>query len=167
MVFVAAQNRCLRRSSVQAIDVAMTGIHNHAIYSGKSVDPKPMTTTSRRPVYLNLLKIKLPIAGIMSIIHRATGVFMFLALPYLIRLLDLSLSGPGGYAEANAELHGVIGVVFVFLVMWSLAHHFLAGVRYLLIDVDYGVEKEMAQQTALGVVIAGPILGLLLAGGVL
>jgi succinate dehydrogenase / fumarate reductase cytochrome b subunit len=51
--------------------------------------------------------------------------------------------------------------------MWSLAHHFLAGIRYLLIDVDYGVEKEMAQQTALGVVIAGPILGLLLAGGVL
>jgi succinate dehydrogenase / fumarate reductase cytochrome b subunit len=145
----------------------MAGIHNHPINSGQSVDTKPMTTTSRRPVYLNLLKIKLPIAGIMSIIHRATGVFMFLALPYLIHLLDLSLSGPGGYAEANTALHSLFGVVFVFLIMWSLAHHFLAGIRYLLIDVDYGVEKEMAQQTALGVVIAGPILGLLLAGGVL
>lgn len=126
-----------------------------------------MTTASRRPVYLNLLKIKLPIAGIMSIIHRATGVFMFLALPYLIHLLDLSLSGPEGFAEANAAVHGFIGKVFVFLIMWSLMHHLLAGIRYLLIDVHYGVEKSMAQQTALAVVIAGPILGLLLTGGVL
>lgn len=126
-----------------------------------------MTMTSRRPVYLNLLKIKLPIAGFMSIIHRATGMFMFLALPYLIYLLDLSLSGPAGYAEALDSLHGFVGMVFVFLIMWSLAHHLLAGIRYLLIDVDKGVEKEMARQTALGVTVAGPILGLLLTGGVL
>ena len=126
-----------------------------------------MTTTTRRPVHLNLFKIKLPIGGIMSIIHRATGVFMFLALPYLIYLLDLSLSGPAGYAQADAAVHGLLGVVFVFLLMWSLAHHLLAGIRYLLIDVDLGVEKELARQTALGVVIAGPVLGLILTGGVL
>ncbi|MCG6965999.1 MAG: succinate dehydrogenase, cytochrome b556 subunit [Chromatiaceae bacterium] len=126
-----------------------------------------MTTTTRRPVHLNLFKIKLPIAGIMSIIHRATGVFMFLALPVLIYLLDLSLSGPAGYAEAGDALHGLFGTIFVFLIMWSLAHHLLAGIRYLLIDVDLGVEKEIARQSALGVVVAAPILGLLLAGGVL
>ena len=126
-----------------------------------------MTTTSRRPVYLNLLKIKLPIAGFMSIIHRAKGMFMFLALPYLIYLLDVSLSGPAGFAEAHEALHGFFGMVFVFLIMWSLVHHLLAGIRYLLIDVDMGVEKEMAAKTALWVVIAGPILGLLLTGGVL
>jgi succinate dehydrogenase / fumarate reductase cytochrome b subunit len=126
-----------------------------------------MTTTSRRPVHLNLVKIKLPIAGIMSIIHRATGVFMFLALPYLIYLLDLSVSGPAGFAEAGEAVHGIVGVIFVFLIMWSLAHHFLAGIRYLLIDVDLGVEKEIAQKSALAVLVAGPILGLLLTGGVL
>lgn len=126
-----------------------------------------MTTTTQRPVHLNLLKIKLPIGGIMSIIHRATGVFMFLALPYLIYLLDLSLSGPAGYAQAGESVHSFFGVVFVFLLMWSLAHHLLAGIRYLLIDVDMGVEKEIARQTALGVTVAGPILGLVLTGGVL
>ena len=46
-------------------------------------------------------------------------------------------------------------------------HHLLAGIRYLLIDVDMGVDKEMARKTALAVVVAGPILGLLLTGGVL
>ena len=113
------------------------------------------------------MKIRLPIGGIMSIIHRATGVFMFLALPYLIYLLDLSLSGPDGYAQAAASVNSVIGVVFIFLIMWSLMHHLLAGIRYLLIDVDMGVDKEMARKTALAVVIAGPVLGLLLTGGVL
>ncbi len=126
-----------------------------------------MTSNTQRPVHLNLMKIRLPIGGIMSIIHRATGVFMFLALPYLIHLLDLSLSGADGYADAAATLHGFIGTVFVFLIMWSLMHHLLAGIRYLLIDIDKGVDKEMASKSALAVVVAGPVLGLLLTGGVL
>jgi succinate dehydrogenase / fumarate reductase cytochrome b subunit len=126
-----------------------------------------MTTTARRPVHLNLFKIRLPIGGIMSIIHRATGVFMFLAVPVLLYLLDLSLAGPDGFTAAAEMLRGVVGILFVFLLMWSLAHHLLAGIRYLLIDVDLGVEKSLARKTALAVVIAGPVLGLLLTGGVL
>ena len=126
-----------------------------------------MTTTTRRPVHLNLFKIKLPIGGIMSIIHRATGVFMFLVLPYLIYLLSLSLSGPEGYQQAGDSLHSLFGILVVFCLMWALIHHLLAGIRYLLIDVDLGVEKELARQTALGVTVASPILALLLTGGVL
>lgn len=103
----------------------------------------------------------------MSIIHRATGVFMFLALPYLIYLLSLSLSGPSGYQQAGASVHSLLGTVVVFFLMWSLAHHLLAGIRYLLIDVDLGVEKGLARQTALGVTVAAPIIALLLTGGVL
>jgi succinate dehydrogenase / fumarate reductase cytochrome b subunit len=126
-----------------------------------------MSATSRRPVHLDLLKIKLPIGGIMSIVHRATGVFMFLALPYLIYLLDRSLSGAEGYTAAADALQSIPGYLFVFLLMWSLMHHLLAGIRYLLIDVDMGVEKGIARKSALGVVVAGPILGLVLAGGLL
>jgi succinate dehydrogenase / fumarate reductase cytochrome b subunit len=126
-----------------------------------------MTTTTKRPVHLNLTKIKLPIGGIMSIMHRATGVFMFLAIPYLIYLLDLSLESASGFAAAGEALHGFVGMVFVFLLMWSLAHHLLAGIRYLLIDIDIGVEKDMARQSALGVIIGGAVLGLILTGGVL
>ena len=126
-----------------------------------------MTTTTRRPVHLNLVKIKLPIGGIMSIIHRATGLFMFLVTPYLIYLLSLSLSGPAGYQQASDSVHSLLGTLVVFFLMWSLAHHLLAGIRYLLIDVDLRVEKDMARQSALGVTVAGPILALLLTGGVL
>ena len=126
-----------------------------------------MTTTTRRPVHLNLFQIRLPIPGILSIMHRATGVFMALAAPYLIYLLDQSLTNAAGYDAAVSALHSLPGVLFVFVLMWSISHHLLAGIRYLLIDVDVGVEKPLTRQTALGVIIAAPVLGLILTGGVL
>jgi succinate dehydrogenase / fumarate reductase cytochrome b subunit len=126
-----------------------------------------MTTTTKRPVHLDLTKIRLPIGGVMSIMHRATGVFLFLATPYLIYLLQLSLSGPEGFTAAGEALHGLVGTVFVFLLTWSVSHHLLAGIRYLLIDVDVGVDRAMARRTAFGVVAAGPVLAVLLTGGVL
>ncbi|MEL6750123.1 MAG: succinate dehydrogenase, cytochrome b556 subunit [Pseudomonadota bacterium] len=49
---------------------------------------------TKRPVHLNLTKIKLPIGGITSILHRITGVYLFLALPVLLYLLDQSLHTP-------------------------------------------------------------------------
>jgi succinate dehydrogenase / fumarate reductase cytochrome b subunit len=122
---------------------------------------------TQRPVHLNLLKIRLPIGGIMSIIHRATGVFMFIALPFLVYLLDLSLSNAAGYQEAIDLVHSPLGILLVFGLMWSLMHHLLAGIRYLLIDVHVGVEKDMARQTAWVVTIAGSVLGLILTWGLL
>ena len=121
-----------------------------------------MISKAQRPVHLNLMKIRLPIGGIMSIIHRATGVYMFLLIPYFVYLLDLSLGSAEGFAAANESLHSGVGPLIVFTLMWAVMHHLLAGIRYLLIDIDLGVEKEMARQTALGVTVAGPVLGLLL-----
>jgi succinate dehydrogenase / fumarate reductase cytochrome b subunit len=126
-----------------------------------------MTTTTRRPVHLDLLKIRLPIGGIMSIIHRATGIFMFLATPYLIYLLDLSLGSAAGFAAATQILASLPGLLFVFLLMWSLVHHLLAGIRYLLIDIDVGVERDRARQTAMAVVVAAPVLAAILTRGLL
>ena len=55
-----------------------------------------MLDTKPRPVFLNLVKIRLPIAGVMSIIHRVSGVVMVASIPLVIYLLDLSLSGAAG-----------------------------------------------------------------------
>lgn len=127
-----------------------------------------MTTLEKpRPVHLNLMKIRLPIGGIMSIIHRITGVLMFISVPFLIYLLDISLGSETGYADAVSIVHSPIGIFLLFGLMWGLMHHLLAGIRYLLIDIDLGVEKEQARQTALLVTVAGPVLGLLLTWGLL
>ncbi|MES9993347.1 MAG: succinate dehydrogenase, cytochrome b556 subunit [Candidatus Thiodiazotropha sp.] len=124
-----------------------------------------MQQSNPRPVFLNLFKIRLPMAGIMSIIHRVTGVVMVLAIPLLIYLLDLSLSGAEGFAVAKGLFaNGVVKPV-LFLFLWVLMHHFLAGIRYLLIDIDIGVEKPLFRQTAWAVTIAAPLLALVLLGG--
>jgi succinate dehydrogenase / fumarate reductase, cytochrome b subunit len=124
-----------------------------------------MQDTKPRPVFLDLTKIRLPIAGIMSIIHRATGVVMVLAIPLLIYLLDLSLSSAEGFADAKAIFTNGFVKLLLFLFLWGLMHHLLAGIRYLLIDIDVGVEKPLFRQTAWAVMLVAPLLALILMGG--
>ncbi|MBW9258529.1 MAG: succinate dehydrogenase, cytochrome b556 subunit [Candidatus Thiodiazotropha sp. (ex. Lucinisca nassula)] len=126
-----------------------------------------MLDTKPRPVFLNLFKIRLPMAGIMSIIHRATGVVMVLSIPLLIYLFDLSLSGADGFAAAKAILDMGLVKLILFLMLWALMHHLLAGIRYLLIDIDIGVEKPLFRQTALAVTVVAPVVALILLGGLL
>jgi succinate dehydrogenase / fumarate reductase cytochrome b subunit len=124
-----------------------------------------MTATTKRPVYLNLLKIRLPIGGVLSILHRITGVVMILAIPLLIYLLTLSLDGAEGFAAAAAFLSGGAGTALLFLGLWAVFHHLLAGVRYLLIDLDVGVEKPAFRQTAWLALVAAPVIAAAIAGG--
>lgn len=126
-----------------------------------------MLMNQNRPVYLNLIKIRLPIPGVMSIIHRITGVVMFLAIPLLIYMLSLSLSSPEGFAEAKALIHSLFGKLVLLGLFWSLIHHLLAGIRYLLIDVDVGVDKPYFRTTAWVVVLLAPVLALILLGAML
>ena len=123
-----------------------------------------MTATVKRPIFLNLLQIKLPIAGILSILHRISGAALFLAILPVLYLLELSLSGQQGFAEATALSHGWFFGLVVFVLVWSLLHHLLAGLRYLLIDVHVGVEKPVYRQTAWAVVAAAPLLAFVVTG---
>ena len=125
-----------------------------------------MTMSSHsRPVFLNLLQIRLPVAGIMSIAHRAAGVLLFLSIPFLAALLSVALSGQAGFLQAQTLLKQPIMQVTLFLLLWALSHHFLAGIRYLLIDVHLGVQAPRYQQTAWAVLILSPVLALLLLWG--
>lgn len=123
-----------------------------------------MHGAQHRPVYLNLLQIRLPVAGIMSIVHRITGVLMFLATPLMIYVLDLSLTSTEGYRQAGEIIHGGLGMLALFGLLWSLLHHLLAGVRYLLLDVHIGVDKPTYRYTAWVVLIAAPLLAAVVTG---
>jgi succinate dehydrogenase / fumarate reductase, cytochrome b subunit len=124
-----------------------------------------MQQAKPRPVFLNLMQIRLPVAGIMSIIHRATGVVMVIAIPLLIYLLDLSLTGKAGFAAAADLFDNGLIKLLLFLFLWGLMHHLLAGIRYLLIDIDIGVDKPLFRQTAWAVIGTAPLLALILMGG--
>ena len=110
--------------------------------------------SDKRPVYLNLLKIRLPLTGIVSFAHRITGVILFLALPFAVYLLDLSIESEQSFANVRSILNQPIMLLVQILLLWSIAHHFFAGIRFLLIDAEIGVEKSQAKIGAWLVLLA-------------
>lgn len=118
-----------------------------------------MARTQSAPKFLDLLRIQMPVGAVLSIAHRISGVLLFLALPFMVYLLALSLQGPAGYALAMDRLGSLPVQLLLILLAWSLFHHLLAGIRHLLLDIHIGVEKRTARRSAWLVNLAA--LGLL------
>ncbi len=101
-----------------------------------------------RPKYLNLFQIKLPIAGYASILHRVSGFGLFLMLPLLIWLLEMSLHSPDTYQVLRSVVaHPLVKLLLIGL-LWAFLHHFCMGIRILLIDIHIGVNKAQASNSA-------------------
>lgn len=109
---------------------------------------------STRPVFLDLWRIKLPATGIVSILHRVSGVLMVLAIPAAAILLHLALSGPQGFETATAFLHNGLVRLALLVLAWALLHHLFAGVRYLLLDLGIGLERPVARRSAWTAMVA-------------
>ena len=88
-----------------------------------------------RPKHLALHLIKLPPSGIVSILHRISGMLLFFALPLLLLMLQYSLCSIETYTQlVDVLAHPIIKLMLIGL-LWAFLHHFLAGLRYLAIDV--------------------------------
>jgi succinate dehydrogenase / fumarate reductase cytochrome b subunit len=119
---------------------------------------------SARPVFLNLMRIELPVGALTSILHRITGVVLAAGVPAGIYLLDRSLQSEQGFAEVRDLLgHGAVRAAAALLV-WALAHHALAGVRHLLTDFNVGSPLRLARRSAWVVNVAGVAVALFAAG---
>ncbi len=100
------------------------------------------------PKFLNLFLIKLPPSGIVSIAHRISGVLMFLAAPLIAYLFALSLDSGQGFQQVEQWLAAPPVVAVTVLLVWSLSHHLLAGIRHLLLDIEIGVQRSQARASA-------------------
>jgi succinate dehydrogenase / fumarate reductase cytochrome b subunit len=126
-----------------------------------------MPSQRTAPVYLNLLRISFPAGAITSIAHRLSGTLLFLSMPFLVYLLDLSLQGPAGFAKTVEWLQcGWIKAGSIAIV-WSLIHHLLAGFRFLLIDIEVGVSLPTARISAWLVNVIAALLTLAYMGLIL
>ncbi len=123
-----------------------------------------MSTTDNRPVFLNLLRIRQPVMAVVSIFHRISGVLMILALPGLVYLLNLSLSNQAGFSQVADLLASPVLKLLAVLLGWALTHHILAGIRFMLLDFDLGIERAAARKTAWLVHVGALLLTALLAG---
>jgi len=124
-------------------------------------------TIKKRPVNLDLTTIKLPLPGKVSILHRVSGVGLFLCIPLLLWLFGTSLASPEGFVSVKAIAGMFLVKVILAGLIWAFIHHFCAGIRFLLLDLHVGIEKEAARKSA-GVVLAVSIpLAAILIWGVL
>lgn len=103
---------------------------------------------SKRPVYLNLFRLRFPITAVMSMGHRISGVLLFLALPLLLYALQQSLAGPDAYGELLATLHRPVWQLVMLAPIWAFSHHLLAGIRFLLADLDVAMSRSAARFVA-------------------
>ena len=118
---------------------------------------------------IDALGYRLPLAGIVSILHRASGLIMFVLLPFIIWMFDTSVTSEISYSQFTNVFVGGIGVVpgwFFKLValalIWAYLHHFIAGVRHLWMDATHAVTKEFGHNSALFTLIASLLLTLVL-----
>ena len=121
--------------------------------------PKP------RPKYLNLLQIRLPVPGVISIMHRVSGAVLFLVIPMILYVLGTSLESPNGYAAMASLLATPLAKLVAIGLLWGFFHHFCAGIRYLALDLDIGTDLAPARASSWAVLAVG--IALTLACGVL
>ena len=125
-----------------------------------------MFTRDGRPVYLNLVKIRLPISGIISIMHRIFGLLLSLSIPFLTLLFGLSLKSEEGFNQVLNILNSAWLQPVFALFIWAFVHHFFAGIRYLLIDVEIGVSKQQSLLVSKFVLVAAIVVSLLIFAGI-
>jgi succinate dehydrogenase / fumarate reductase cytochrome b subunit len=116
-----------------------------------------------RPVYLNLFRIHLPLAGWVSILHRLSGALLFLVFPLGVWALSVSLSDEAGFQRVLDWMAHPLSKLGVLLLVWAFVHHLLAGVRHLALDVHWGVERHEARQTGMAVMLLAAMITLLAA----
>ncbi len=116
----------------------------------------------QRPKYLNLAEIRLPLAGFVSILHRISGAGLFLLLPLLLYLLQLSLGTPQDFESLRAYLAYPLLKLILLGLLWAFLHHFCMGIRILLLDMHIGVELPAARNSAKAVMVISLLLTALL-----
>lgn len=118
-----------------------------------------------RPQFRNLslgqlASYRLPPAGWVSILHRVSGVLLFLTLPLLLWLFELSLATESTFERLRAIADHVLIKLILLALSWAILHHLVAGIRYLALDLHLGIAKDPSRTSALAVFVVSVPLAL-------
>ncbi len=129
-------------------------------------------SAKQRPGTMRLvdaMQYRLPLAGLVSILHRVSGLMMFMLLPLIIWFFDVSLTSEVTFERFTSAFEAGIGFVPGFLVkvavlglIWAYLHHFIAGVRHLWMDMTHSVTNEFGRQSAVVTLAVSVLLTLVL-----
>ena len=113
-----------------------------------------LTLKKRRPLWYNLSPLNLPLPGLVSIFHRVSGVALFVGVPWLLYLLEASLSSPESFESFKAAVSHPFAKLCLIVLAWSYLHHFCAGIRYLAIDLQLASSLARARSSSKWVLVA-------------
>ncbi|HZX26603.1 MAG TPA: succinate dehydrogenase, cytochrome b556 subunit [Telluria sp.] len=121
-----------------------------------------------RPQFRNIhitdiVRYRLPLPGKVSIMHRISGVLMFVLLPFILWLLDLSLKSETTFDYFKGVFSLPLVKLIVLALAWAYIAHFSAGIRHLALDLHYGGDKPSARKTAGTVLAVTAVLTILVA----
>ncbi len=118
---------------------------------------------TQRPVNLNLLTLRFPMIAIVSILHRLSGVMLFVLMPLVFYLFSLSTHSRDSFNSAGAMMHCIYVKSAVWLFSAALAYHLFAGIRHTLADIGLGEELQPARWSAYAV-LALSLVAIIISG---
>lgn len=113
---------------------------------------------SQRPKYLDLFRIRLPLPGLVSILHRISGIALFVFAWALLYLLQESLQSAESHLHFQALMDLWLVKLFLIGMLWSFLQHFFAGLRFLLLDVNVASDLRATRAMSWAVLIASLML---------
>ena len=102
----------------------------------------------KRPVNLDLATMKFPVMAIVSILHRISGIVLFLLMPVLLYGLDQSLNSAHGFDMMSELLTTTLGKLIILTFAAAFIYHVLAGIRHMLMDMGLGEHLPAGRYTA-------------------
>lgn len=108
-----------------------------------------MFIVKSKHIYLNLFLIDFPVTAITSILHRITGVFIFLSSPLILYLFRLSLQSNSSFVLAKSLFYQLHIKVLVFLVLFSFIYHMMFGIKHIIMDFGFFESKSSSKNISI------------------
>ncbi|KKN79269.1 hypothetical protein LCGC14_0341550 [marine sediment metagenome] len=121
-----------------------------------------IAVNSKRPVNLDLRTIKLPVTAYTSIVHRISGVILFVSIAGLLWLLDKSLISESGFEQVQSYFQNPLVKLILWGVLAALLYHLVAGIRHLVMDAGVGEGLESGKRGSQAVIVISAVLIVLL-----
>ena len=132
--------------------------------------PRPKARPGENMRLIDALQYRLPIAGVVSILHRVSGMLMFFLLPFIVWMFDASVTSEVSYDSFTSAFVAGIGFLPGFIIklvalalIWAYLHHAVAGIRHLWMDATHAVTKEFGRSSAVATFVIS--IGLTIALG--
>ncbi len=114
-----------------------------------------------RPVNLNLMTIKFPVPAIVSILHRISGLLLFIIIPFLLWALQTSLDSSGSYQNLITYMSNPLSKFTIWVFIVCFIYHLFAGIRHLIQDIGWGESLKAGRISAYLIMILTSLIAIL------